>query len=93
MNRRFNLRIESADFGDYGIISDKKLVLQLRVPFKWFKKIKYVNMDVYSTYAYLLPDTIILKTDIEEYLVRMFNKERQKTKRDRVLEKLQYKNR
>lgn len=88
MNRRFSLKIEHGTKGDYGYIDYKILKLQLRVPYKIFNKTKYTYITVYETGDYRLPENIKTQSQIVNFLVNEFEKERKRTLIDRVIDRI-----
>ena len=88
MNRRFSLKIEYGTKGDYGCIDYKILKLQLRVPYKIFNKTKYTYITVYETGDYELPINIKTQSQIMNFLVNEFEKERKMTLINRVINRI-----
>ena len=86
MNRRFSLKIEYGTKGDYGCIDYKILKLQLRVPYKIFNKTKYTYITVYEIGDYKLPINIKTQSQIMNFLVNEFEKERKMTLINRVID-------
>ena len=88
MNRRFSLKIEHGTKGDYGYIDYKILKLQLRVPYKIFNKIKYTYITVCTIDDYKLPENIKTQSQIVNFLVNEFEKERKMTLINRVIDRI-----
>lgn len=89
MNRRFRLKIEYATRGDYGCINYKILKLQLRVPYKIFNKTKYTYITVYEIGDYKLPTNVKTQSQIMNFLVNEFEKERKMTLINRVIKRIE----
>ena len=88
MNRRFSLKIEYGTKGEYGCIDYKILKLQLRVPYKIFNKTKYTYITVYEIGDYKLPINIKTQSQIMNFLVNEFEKERKMTLINRVIDRI-----
>ena len=88
MNRRFSLKIGYGTRGEYGCIDYKILKLQLRVPYKVFNKTKYTYITVYETGDYELPINIKTQSQIMNFLVNKFEKERKMTLINRVINRI-----
>ena len=88
MNRRLSLKIEHGTKGDYGWIDYKILKLQLRVPYKIFNKTKYTYITVYEIGDYKLPINIKTQSQIMNFLVNEFEKERKRTLINRIINRI-----
>ena len=89
MNRRFNLKIGYGTIGEYGCIDYKILKLQLRVPYKVFNKTKYTYITVYEIGDYKLPTNVKTQSQIMNFLVNEFEKERKMTLINRVIKRIE----
>ena len=89
MNRRFSLKIGYGTRGEYGCIDYKILKLQLRVPYKIFNKTKYTYITVYEIGDYKLPINIKTQSQIMNFLVNEFEKERKRTLINRIINRIE----
>ena len=89
MNRRFSLKIGYGTRGEYGCIDYKILKLQLRVPYKIFNKTKYTYITVYEIGDYKLPINIKTQSQIMNFLVNEFEKERKMTLINRIINRIE----
>lgn len=91
MENRFRLKSKHVSYGDYGMFKSIEFILEIRVPYKFFGKIKthwipVLCMDKHE----FLKNNIIIKTenDVILYMIECFKKERLKTKPDRILKRI-----
>lgn len=83
MNRRFRIRISYS-----GLVEDRELTLQVRVPYKLFGVIKYTYINVCSTYKYLISNDCTTQSLIEDYMVSLFERRRKWSLKNRVIDKM-----